>query len=141
MRIVLDTNVLMAGIFWSGPPFEILEQWKKGLIKLVVSPEIIEEYTRVGEELSQDHPGVDVSPILDLIVTTSEICLPSPLPQPACRDTSDDKFIACALSAKADYIVSGDKDLVTMVNYGGIRVVKPKEFLNLVDITGHRGHL
>lgn len=130
--IVLDTNVLMAGIFWSGPPFEILERWKKGLIKLVVSPEIIEEYTRVGKELSQDHSGVDVGPILDLIVTTSEICLPSPLPQPVCRDASDDKFIACALSAKADYIVSGDKDLVTIGDYGGIRVVKPKEFLNLM---------
>ncbi|MBI3540822.1 MAG: putative toxin-antitoxin system toxin component, PIN family [Deltaproteobacteria bacterium] len=132
MRIVLDTNVLMAGIFWSGPPFEILKRWKMGVIKLVVSPEIIEEYLRVGEELGQDHPGVDVGPILDLVTTSSEICIPSPLPQQVCRDASDDKFIACALSAQADYIVSGDKDLMVVSGYNGMQVVKPKEFLNLM---------
>lgn len=133
MRIVLDTNVLMAGIFWSGPPFEILKRWKKGSVKLVVSPEIVAEYLRVSEELGRDRPGVDVGSILDLITASSEICLPAPLPNQVCRDASDDMFIACALSSDADFIVSGDKALLAASGYQGVQVIKPKEFLDLME--------
>lgn len=51
MRVILDTNVFVSGIFFSGPPHEILEAWRHGRIRLVISPEILEEYRRVGEEL------------------------------------------------------------------------------------------
>lgn len=132
MRIVLDTNVLMSGIFWSGPPFEILKRWKKGEVIFVVSPGIIEEYLRVGDELGRDYPGTDAGPILDLLIAQSEICLPDPLPHPVCRDPDDDKFIACALSAKTDYLVSGDKDLLVVSGQLGVKIVKAKPFLNLL---------
>ena len=133
MRIVLDTNVLVAGIFWSGPPSEILKRWKEGCITLVVSPEIIEEYLRVGEELGQEYPAIDASPILDLIVTSSEICIPDALPLQVCQDASDDKFIACALSSKTDFVVSGDKLLLKVSGHQGITVMKPKDFLKLLS--------
>lgn len=59
MKVILDTNVLISGIFFNGPPYQILSAWRDGKIKFVISPEILEEYERVGEELSSKNPSVD----------------------------------------------------------------------------------
>ena len=52
MRIVLDTNVLISGIFFSGPPYEILKAWREKRIQFVLSAEIFDEYIRVAEILT-----------------------------------------------------------------------------------------
>ena len=49
MKVVLDTNVFISGVFFSGPPYQILKAWREGKIQLVVSEKIFEEYVRVGE--------------------------------------------------------------------------------------------
>lgn len=59
MKIVLDTNVFISGIFWSGPPFDILKAWQAKKLTLAVSTEILEEYSRVAEILSKKHPLVN----------------------------------------------------------------------------------
>lgn len=69
MRVVLDNNVFISGVFFTGPPFRILQAWRDGTVHIVVSPEIIEEYKRVGEELSKQFPGVALDPILELFAT------------------------------------------------------------------------
>ena len=74
IRIVLDTNVLMSGVFWSGPPSRIIHAWHKNKLKFVISPEILEEYKRVGDILSKKYPSIDVNPIIDLITIGSELC-------------------------------------------------------------------
>jgi len=57
VRIVLDTNVFVSGIFFTGPPHHILCAWRDGKVHLVISPEILEEYSRVAEVLSEKfHP-------------------------------------------------------------------------------------
>ncbi|MFQ5674868.1 MAG: putative toxin-antitoxin system toxin component, PIN family [bacterium] len=61
MRIILDTNVLISGVFFAGPPYQILKAWREGKAKLIVSPEILEEYQRVGEALSDDFPSINIT--------------------------------------------------------------------------------
>lgn len=129
MRVVLDTNVLMSGIFWSGPPYEILERWKQGKICLVVSQEILSEYKRVGEILSEKYPQVDLGPFLELLTMYAELQEPIKLSQPISRDPDDDKFIACALAAKVRWIISGDKDLLSVPDNIGVKVITPTTFL------------
>ena len=73
MKIILDTNVFVSGVFFSGPPHEILAAWRDGKVQLVISPEILEEYQRVGETLRHRYPGVDLGPILDLLVVQGEL--------------------------------------------------------------------
>jgi predicted nucleic acid-binding protein len=68
MKLVLDTNVLVSGIFFSGPPAAILKAWSMDKVRLVVSPEILDEYKRVAEELSGKFPDVAIQPILELVV-------------------------------------------------------------------------
>ena len=129
MRIVLDTNVLMSGIFWAGPPAGILEAWSEGRFDLLASLEILAEYRLVGKRLAGKYPSVDIGPVLDLVIRESRIVEPLPQPTDACDDPDDVKFLACAISGNADYVVSGDRALLRASGYEGIEVLRPQEFL------------
>lgn len=129
MRAVLDTNVLMSGIFFSGPPYEILSAWRHGIVTLVVSAEILDEYRRIGQRLAGKYPGVDIGPILALIAVHAEFVEAPLLREQVCEDSSDDKFFACAVASGCHVIVSGDKHLHRASGYSGIEVVSPREFV------------
>ncbi len=128
--IILDTNVLISGIFWSGPPALILHAWKNQKLNLIFSPEIFEEYTRVSKIIGEKHPEINFLPIIDLIAVHGKMCLPVTLNNPVSQDPDDDKFIACALGAHCKIIVSGDKDLLLVSGYADIEVLKPAAFVN-----------
>jgi putative PIN family toxin of toxin-antitoxin system len=129
IRIVLDTNVFMSGIFWSGPPERILDAWQARGVDLVVSAEIIDEYLRISKALSKKYPGVDISPFIDMVAIHGKMFAPIPLAASVCRDPNDDMFIALALSSNTKIIVSGDKDLLDINGYAGIQIIKPNEFV------------
>jgi putative PIN family toxin of toxin-antitoxin system len=129
VRVILDTNVFVSGIFFTGPPYRILEAWRDGKIQLVISQEILEEYQRVGETLGKQFPGVKLQPILELVAMNAEIFSDQPLPGPVCDDPADDKFIACAVVSGCRIIVSGDRHLLKVSGFGGIRVIKPRQFI------------
>jgi putative PIN family toxin of toxin-antitoxin system len=80
MRIVLDTNVFVSGIFFSGPPYQILKAWRDGKVQLLVSPSILDEYRRIGTELTLQFGEVDLRPFLDLLTIQTEIVLAPSLP-------------------------------------------------------------
>jgi len=128
MKIVLDTNVLISGIFFTGPSYQILKAWQEGKIKIIASEEILSEYQRVAEELSNQFPSVDANRILELITIHAEIVDATDFQITICEDPDDNKFIACALASKSKIIVSGDKHLINVSGYKGIQVVKPREF-------------
>ena len=65
---------------------------------------------------------------LDLIVRNAEVVPSTALPEPVCDDPDDDKFLACALTARADLIVSGDKKLLAVSGYEDVAVATPREF-------------
>ena len=129
MKVVLDTNVLISGIFFGGPPGHLLAAWQAGQFELVLSPDILDEYLRVAESLAEHHPDIDISPILRLIVARGTLIEVAPLPQQVCSDPSDDKFLACALAGAADVIVSGDHQLQAVSGYQGIAVIPPQQFI------------
>jgi len=129
MRVVLDTNVFVSGVFFSGIPGKILEAWRDGRITLVSSPAILEEYRRVGDYLSVRYEGVDLQPVLSLTATSGFVVEDLKLPGPICEDPDDDKFLACALASGAMIIVSGDKHLLRASGWRGIEVLTPRKFL------------
>lgn len=129
MKVVVDTNVFVSGVFFGGPPYEILRAWRDGKVELVLSQEILREYQRVGETLGRQFPGIDLGPVLDLITVKAELIDVPTLPEPICSDPEDDKFLACAFASESDVIVSGDRHLLKMSGYRGVRVVRPREFL------------
>ena len=128
MKIVLDTNVFISGVFFKGPPFEILKAWQDGRLRLLLTDEIFIEYQRVGELLSADFPEVDLAPFLELIAANSKIVMPVNLQSQVCDDPDDDKFLSCALAGKCKIIISGDKHLLRVSGYEGIEIVRPRKF-------------
>ena len=129
MRVVLDTNVFVSGVFFGGVPGKVLVAWRDGKIEVVVSAEILEEYVRVGDELARRFPDVDLGPALDLIAVSSTLVVAQPLDRPISEDPDDGKFLACAIAARARYVVSGDRDLLDVSPFGQIEVVRPRELL------------
>lgn len=129
MKIVLDTNVVVSGIFFTGPPREILHSWGRGKVKLLITPEIFEEYQRVAAELHQKYPGIEIKRILELVLVGSELVVAAPLAQPICADPDDDKFFDCAVAGGASIIVSGDKHLLKATGYHGVSILTPRQFI------------
>ena len=130
MRVVLDTNVFVSGIFFTGPPYQILKAWHQQRLGIVVSPPILEEYRGVGKRLSDQFPGVDLIPILELVAARAVHVETVQLVEPVCDDPDDDKFIACAISGRAQYIVSGDKHLLKQSGYKGLEIITPRRFVD-----------
>ena len=130
MKIILDTNVLISGIFVSGPPYQILKAWKEGKIQIAVSKEILAEYHRVAEELSEKFPSVEISQILALFTIHAEMVNTQGLEVSVCEDPDDNMFISCALGSTSKIIVSGDKHLLKISGYQEIEVFKPRIFLD-----------
>ncbi len=128
LHAVIDTNVLMSGIFFGGIPGNILHFWYQGKFELVLSEAIYAEYKRVHEELMVQYPGLDVAAILYGIIDKAKLIKPSQLLEQVCTDKDDDIFVACALSSKS-IIVSGDKALLAVQGYHGLRVVTPRQFI------------
>jgi putative PIN family toxin of toxin-antitoxin system len=130
VKVVLDTNVLISGVFFGGPPFLILQAWRDGIIQLVISPEILHEYRRVGEILAEEHPAIDLEPMLEFVIQNADVFDASPLSEPVCEDPDDDKFISCALASASRVIISGDKHLLKVTGFQDIEVLKPRDFLD-----------
>jgi putative PIN family toxin of toxin-antitoxin system len=117
-------------VFFTGPPYRILEAWRGDKLQLVISVEIFEEYRRVGEALAERFPSVDLGPVLDLVAAEAKAVRAHNLSGPVCTDPDDDKFLACALAAKCKLIVSGDKHLLKVSGFQGITVMPPRQFVD-----------
>ena len=128
MRVVLDTNVLVSGIFFSGPPSEILKAWRDGEVQFALTPEIIDEYVRVARILADGFSGIEINPILTLIIANSDIIHPPSFLNQICKDPDDDKFLACALASGSSTIVSGDKHLLKLSGFRGLDILTPRAF-------------
>ncbi|MDA8137907.1 MAG: putative toxin-antitoxin system toxin component, PIN family [Desulfobacteraceae bacterium] len=131
MNIVLDTNVFISGIFFSGPPFEILKAWKNSRFQIVLTKQIFEEYKRVAEALTEEFPNIDILPILELLAIHCPLISADNFNLQVCDDPDDDKFIECASASSTKIIVSGDKHLLKLSGYQGITVLKPRQFVEL----------
>ena len=130
MKIVLDTNVFISGIFFGGPPSQILKSWRQSKVRIVLTEQIIQEYQRVGYELSSTYPSVNIEPIIELFTIFGEFVGTKGISETVCEDPDDNKFIECAVALNCEVIISGDKHLLSVRNYMGIQIVSPKEFLD-----------
>ena len=128
MKIVLDTNVLVSGIFWGGTPFRILEHWMSDDIEIIATPDILNEYVRVISFVGKKQAELRTQWI-DLLTTNMTI-IEKQISLAISRDPDDDKFLECAVSGDVDFIVSGDDDLLTLKSIHAIPIIKPSDFIS-----------
>ena len=132
MKAVVDTNILISGIFWKGPPAEIIKAWLDQRFQIVVSSDILQEYHDTLAVLEAKYSApIDARALLNGISLNAEIITPATLERVVCTDPDDDKFLAAAMSGAA-VVVSGDKALLKTSGYQGIAVMKASEFLRKI---------
>ena len=128
-KVVIDTNVFISGIFFAGPPSRILKAWADNQIQIAVSEGIIEEYKRIVDELAGKFKQINIDPILELLLIEAELVPSHYFKEPVCEDPDDDKFLECTVASHAGFIISGDKHLLNLREYQGIKIMKATDFL------------
>ena len=135
-KLILDTNILVAGLLFNGAEFALLEFVEKGETSIFVTKEILEEidavlhYPRLNKYILKS--GLTIENLLEKVISLSHIITGSKISINVCRDKKDNKFIECAVMAKADLIVSRDEDLLVLKKYADIRIINIKEALDMV---------
>ncbi len=136
MRIVADTNTVLSGLLWQGPPRQIIDQARAGAVTLHTSLTLVAELAEVigrGKFARRIvHANLSAARLVEDYRRLAVLVEPQPLPAPVSRDTDDDHVLACALAAEAALIVSGDDDLLSLGTFRDIRIFTAREALNLI---------
>ena len=125
MRAVFDTNVLVAAFVAEGTCSKLLMRGRKKQFHLIVCPVILQEFNRVLIKKFSATRNEARSSLRIVLEAVQSVVHPS---QSVCRDPDDDVILACALEAKADYLVTGDADLLELKIFEGIRILTPRDF-------------
>lgn len=133
IKVVLDTNVLISAILFRGHLSVIREAWRKAGIAPALSRETFQEFVdALGYpkfSLSREEIAFlieeEVLPYFEVVNITENVT-------GVCRDANDDKFLSCAVSAAAGHLVSGDRDLLELKKYKGIKIISPANFIKLL---------
>ena len=133
MRLVLDTNVYISAFLWGGKPKEILERAIEGIDQVFISrllkDEIYEVLKRPSFKVEENVIEMLMSELEDfaeLVVVTETI-------EKLCRDVNDNMVVECAVASKADYIITGDNDLLVLEKYRNIKNSKIADYLLEID--------
>jgi uncharacterized protein len=133
LRVVLDTNVLVSALLFGGRTGMLRDVWKTGRIIPIVSKATFAEFRRVLSypkfKLSQREIrsilNEEILPFVEPVEITKQVT-------GICRDPHDDMFLAVAACGSAQYLITGDQDLLVLKNYGKTHIVTVPEFLSLV---------
>jgi len=134
IRVVLDTNVLISALFFKGELSRIVGLWQKGKIVPVISKETFDELRTVLEYPKFSLSRAEIKSLIEHeILPFFEVVNVSKHVKGASRDPGDDKFISCAISANANCIVTGDKNLSDLKKYQSIRIIHTSDFIKMFD--------
>ena len=126
MRLVLDTNTVVSGLLWTGPPSQLIQAGLDKHVELFTSPALVLELEDVLPRrrfaLRVAASGLSVAQLVARYAILAQSVVPATLVRIA-ADPDDDHVLACGLAAQADYIVSGDTALLNLRVYQTIPIV------------------
>src|SRR5207245_1053320 len=129
MRAAPDTNVIVSGVFWQGPPRQVLDAARAGKITLFTTPFLLVELPDVlsrpkfARRLAQ--AGINAAALVVDFAALAVLVQPANIRPVVLADPDDDAVLACAVAAQADAIISGDTHLLQLRQYQGIPVLTP----------------
>ena len=129
MRIVIDTNVIASAVFFGGRPGELLNLVLHHRVEAVATDQILSEYQATIDYLLGRYGGEDLHFSTMPIFAAMEV-IPQTEGIKVCRDPDDDKFISCAVDGGCVFIVSGDKDLLSLERYADVEILTVAQFLD-----------
>lgn len=138
-KAVLDSTVLVSAFLTkAGISRQLLQESEEGAFQICTAEEILDETQRVLLEYPRirkryHYSDEAVTEYVSLLRVVTQVITPLPKIKPVVRDPNDDMIIACAVKAKAQYIVTRDKDLLDLESYHRITIISPEEFMQLVN--------
>jgi uncharacterized protein len=136
LKLVLDTNTILSAFLWKGNEAELFKKIEHEEARLYLSAEILKEIEDVLKRPKiiriVESAGLTFIDIINKISECSIIVRPDSVFN-ICRDKKDNKFLDCAAYSNADYIVSGDEDLLSLKQVDNIRIIKTSEALRLMQ--------
>lgn len=139
MRFVLDTNIALSGLLWAGAPQRLIEAAEQHRIELVSSTSLLAELqgvlarTKFAAQLAKR--GLRSADLFEGYAALVGNVTPLSTPRVVPTDPDDDHVIACALAAHADAIVSGDRDLLDLLDFRDIPILTASQALALIEPT------
>jgi putative PIN family toxin of toxin-antitoxin system len=131
IRVTPDTNVLISALFYDGNERAVLEAAVEGHLQFVLSMEIIDELIRVLDKKFKVDPELTRDYVLRLN-ELSDIVTPRKLPGKLVRDREDVKVIECAHSGHSNYLVSGDRDLLSLKRYRQTKIISSSKLVRII---------
>jgi putative PIN family toxin of toxin-antitoxin system len=131
VKAVFDTNVLIAAFLTEGICAKLLIRARRRDFDLILCDGILQEFKRILQKKFAVSPDETSEAFIILSAAAQDILGQPGSIAPICRDSDDDLILACARDSVADYVVTGDKDLLVLKNYEGIRILNPKAFEKL----------
>ena len=132
MRVVFDTNVLASAFTSLGLCHQIYERTLL-IAEMASSKTLLVELRRTLTTKMKVEPSL-ADEIIAELSAEFEMVEPKPLSKPVCRDADDDVVLATALAANAEVIVTGDADLLVLKEFQGIKIISPRQFVELLDL-------
>ena len=134
MRVVFDAGVVLAGAGWRREPYHCLVLAAKRIALPYATAETLNELRRVAKRMESEgwFKQHDPWPTIKWYCDFARRVDPAPLGKPRSRDAKDDPYLACALAAHAEFIISRDTDLLVLRKPFGIEVLTPRAFLSRV---------
>lgn|SRR3989338_7498000 len=133
MKVILDTNVFISGIFWEGNfCAQIIDLWRERKVTLVSSIEIVEELVKTLKSFKIQMDENLIKSWRDLIIKNSIMVEPVEKIFVIKEDSGDNKFLEAAAAGEAEYIISQDKHLLNLKEFRNVKIVKPEEFLDII---------
>ena len=134
LRVVLDTNVWISGIFFGrGAPAQLLRQWRDGRFEVVVSSATLDELARILQSKAIQFGAPELSTEWHELVQTYAVHVAvDTLFGGFSRDPNDDMLLEAAVAGQVNYLVTGDKDLLVLGQIESTPIITPREFLELL---------
>ncbi len=134
MKIVLDTNIWLSGLFWEGEASKIIEFSEKNKIKIIISQEILEEIREILNRETKfmqllDNKKSKIEDLIRTILSIAQLTKKTSNIRLIKKDPDDNIIIETARDAKAKYIITYDKHLLEAKEFKGIKIKSPEEFL------------
>jgi putative PIN family toxin of toxin-antitoxin system len=136
IAIVIDTNVFISAFLKGGKPLEVLESVQNGLTQAVMTIELEAELREVVQRPKFkryfEARALNAIQLVSDLIEVSRQVAPVKITNNPVRDAKDLKFLECAVAGEADYLITGDDDLLVLEKYEGIRIVTPAQFLSVL---------
>lgn len=132
MRVVLDTNVLVAALLTQGAAAQVVDLWLAGRYTLLTAEVQLRELRRVLRDKFPELPRAKVGRLVNLLRRQAEV-VARPRPPGLSPDPDDDLLLGIALVGRADYLVTGDKSHLLSLKVKGLRILSVRSFLREVS--------